>query len=121
MKVVIPGGTGQVGGILRRALAASGHEVTVLSRRAAGAGEVRWDGETPGSWVEALDGNDVVINLAGRSVGCRYSDANLREMMDSRVRSARVVGRAGMSRWPITAVRDRPPKSPPGSNRPADR
>ncbi|GCD96669.1 TIGR01777 family oxidoreductase [Embleya hyalina] len=94
MKVVIPGGTGQVGGILRRALAAAGHEVTVLSRRAAGAGEIRWDGETLGDWVEALDGSDVVINLAGRNVGCRYSDANLQEMMDSRVRSARVVGEA---------------------------
>ncbi|MFF8972755.1 epimerase [Streptomyces sp. NPDC014995] len=94
MKIVIPGGTGQVGTVLRRALTAAGHEVVVLSRRPAGPGEVGWDGRTPGPWTEAVDGSDVVINLAGRSVSCRYTPANLRAMMDSRVHSARVVGEA---------------------------
>ncbi|MFE1171591.1 TIGR01777 family oxidoreductase [Streptomyces sp. NPDC058773] len=94
MKIVIPGGTGQVGGILRRALAAAGHEVVVLTRRPSRKGDVAWDGATPGPWTAALDGSDVVINLAGRSVSCRYTQANLREMMDSRVDSARVVGEA---------------------------
>ncbi|WP_105968626.1 TIGR01777 family oxidoreductase [Streptomyces geranii] len=94
MKVVIPGGTGQVGAILNRALTGAGHEVTVLTRRPARAGEVGWDGETLGDWVKEIDGSDVVINLAGRSVSCRYTPANLRAMMDSRVHSARVVGEA---------------------------
>ena len=66
----------------------------VLSRRPDGAGEVSWDGGTLGPWAEAIDGSDVVINLAGRSVSCRYTPANLRAMMDSRVDSARVVGEA---------------------------
>ncbi|MFI9723980.1 TIGR01777 family oxidoreductase [Streptomyces sp. NPDC052396] len=103
MKVVIPGGTGQVGTILRRALTASGHEVVVLTRRPSRAGDVRWDGRNPGPWAEELNGSDVVINLAGRSVSCRYTEDNLREMMDSRVDSARVVGEA------IAAAR-RPPR-----------
>ncbi|MCX4640707.1 TIGR01777 family protein [Streptomyces sp. RPA4-5] len=94
MKIVIPGGTGQVGGILRRALAAAGHEVVVLTRRPVRAGEVAWDGATPGPWTAAIEGSDVVINLAGRSVSCRYTRANLQEMRDSRVDSARVVGEA---------------------------
>ena len=94
MKVVIPGGTGQVGGILNRALTAAGHDVTVLTRRPTGDREIGWDGETLGAWTEAVDGSDVVINLAGRSVSCRYTPANLRAMMDSRVHSARVVGEA---------------------------
>lgn len=94
MKIVIPGGTGQVGAILNRALTAAGHEVTVLTRRPAGRGEVPWDGETMGPWAEAIDGSDVVINLAGRSVSCRYTPANLQAMMDSRVHSTRVVGEA---------------------------
>ncbi|MBS2535098.1 DUF1731 domain-containing protein, partial [Catenulispora sp. NF23] len=47
-----------------------------------------------GAWAGEIDGCDVVVNLAGRSVSCRYTPANLREMMDSRVRSARVVGQA---------------------------
>jgi uncharacterized protein (TIGR01777 family) len=94
VKIVIPGGTGQVGAVLDRALTAAGHDVVVLTRRPTRPGEVRWDGETPGPWTEEMDGSDVVINLAGRSVSCRYTPANLREMMDSRVRSTRVVGQA---------------------------
>ncbi|MGW1158154.1 TIGR01777 family oxidoreductase [Streptomyces sp. NPDC002519] len=94
MKIVIPGGTGQVGTILNRALTAAGHEVVVLSRRPAHQGEVRWDGKTLGPWAEALDGSDVVVNLAGRSVSCRYTADNLQAMMGSRVDSARVVGEA---------------------------
>ncbi|MFF4800699.1 TIGR01777 family oxidoreductase [Streptomyces sp. NPDC001351] len=94
MKIVIPGGTGQVGTILRRALTAAGHEVVILTRRPMSEGEVRWDGEHLGPWAEEITGSDVVINLAGRSVSCRYTPANLKAMMDSRVDSARVVGEA---------------------------
>ncbi|MEU4085511.1 TIGR01777 family oxidoreductase [Streptomyces aureus] len=94
MKVVLPGGTGQVGAILDRALTAAGHEVTVLTRRPTRAHHIAWDGATLGPWAEAVDGCDVVVNLAGRSVSCRYTDENLRAMMDSRVDSARVVGEA---------------------------
>jgi uncharacterized protein (TIGR01777 family) len=95
MKIVIPGGTGQVGGVLERALTAAGHEVVVLTRRPTRPGQAQWDGRTLGKWAEQhIDGSDVVINLAGRSVSCRYTDANLHDMMDSRVRSAEVVGAA---------------------------
>lgn len=83
MKIVLPGGTGQVGGVLRRALTDAGHEVAVLTRRPVRDGEVGWDGRTLDSWAEAVDGSDVVINLAGRSVSCRYTDENLRAMMDA--------------------------------------
>lgn len=95
MKVVIPGGTGFVGAVLRRQLMARGHEVVVLSRRGGDdPGVVAWDGRRLGDWACQLDGADVVINLAGRSVDCRYSEANLQEMMRSRVDSTRVVGEA---------------------------
>ncbi|GLY52999.1 DUF1731 domain-containing protein [Lentzea sp. NBRC 102530] len=90
MKIVIPGGTGQVGGVLTRAFRSAGHEVVIISRSAG----VRWDGHTLGPWAAELDGADVVINLAGRSVSCRYNAENLRQMMRSRVDSARVVGEA---------------------------
>src|SRR5262245_11339870 len=95
MKVVVPGGTGQVGNILRRALRERGHEVVVLSRGpATGGGVVPWDGRTLGDWAREIDGADAVVNLAGRTVNCRYTRANLNEMMDSRVDSTRVVGLA---------------------------
>lgn len=94
MKIVIPGGTGQVGAILNRAMSRAGHEVVVLTRRPTRDGEVQWDGETWGPWVEEIDGSDIVINLAGRSVSCRYTARNLQDMMDSRVHSTQVVGEA---------------------------
>lgn len=97
MKVVIPGGSGQVGTILAHDFAASGDDVVVLSRgAAAGAGwrVVPWDGRTLGDWAAEIDGADVVINLAGRSVNCRYHTKNRREIMDSRLDSTRIIGRA---------------------------
>jgi uncharacterized protein len=103
VKVVIPGGTGQVGAILDRALTSEGHEVVVLTRSPSGERQVRWDGSTLGDWVRQIDGSDVVINLAGRSVSCRYTPENLEAMMRSRVDSARVVGEA-------IAAAARPPK-----------
>jgi len=95
MKIVIPGGTGQVGSILARAFRAAGHEVVVLSRRRdTSAYVVAWDGKTIGPWVEAIDGADVVINLAGHNVNCRYHKKNRDRIMNSRVDSTRIVGEA---------------------------
>lgn len=96
MKIVIPGGSGQVGTVLARALHGGGHEVVVLSRGAAARPwrVETWDGRTPGPWEREIDGADVVINLAGRSVNCRYGAANRREILDSRVDSTRAVGAA---------------------------
>ena len=53
-----------------------------------------WDANTPGPWTRELDGADVVVNLAGRSVNCRYTPANRRAIKESRVNSTRVVGEA---------------------------
>ncbi len=96
MKIVIPGGSGQVGAILGRAFVAEGHDVVVLSRRPNPAPwrVVAWDAQTQGDWVDEIDGADVVINLAGRSVNCRYTARNRREIVDSRVCSTRALGEA---------------------------
>lgn len=96
MKVVIPGGTGQVGKVLSRAFRAAGHEVVVLTRKpgSEARGTVRWDGETLGAWAEELDGAEVVINLAGRSVDCRYHAENRRLIKESREKSTRIIGAA---------------------------
>jgi len=96
MKFVIPGGTGQVGTLLARAFVADGHDVVVLSRNPANAPwrVVRWDAETVGDWSAEIDGADVVINLAGRNVNCRYSAKNRRLILESRVKSTRAVGQA---------------------------
>ncbi len=93
MRVVIPGGSGQVGRMLARHFYALGHAVTVLSRNPRPAPWcVRlWDGISPGDWISELENSDVCINLAGRSVNCRYGAANRRSIHESRVRSTRLL------------------------------
>jgi uncharacterized protein (TIGR01777 family) len=103
MKIVIPGGTGNVGAVLERGLLAAGHRITVLTRSPSRPHHLHWDGRTLGPWAEAIDGADAVINLAGRSVNCRYTPENLAAMMNSRVDSTRVVGEA------IAAAAEPPP------------
>jgi uncharacterized protein (TIGR01777 family) len=96
MKILIPGGSGQVGTILTRSFHAEGHEVVVLSRSPGTAPwrMVPWDARSLGAWASEVDGADVVINLAGRSVNCRYNAANRREILASRVDSTRALGEA---------------------------
>lgn len=96
MKIIIPGGSGQVGTLLARDFHASGDEVVVLSRtpRDAPWRVVNWDAETVGAWASEIDGADAVINLAGRSVNCRYTPENRRAILESRVHSTRAVGQA---------------------------
>ncbi len=69
MKIVLPGGGGQVGTLLARAFQSDGHEVIVLSRKLYQAPwrVALWDTKTVGDWAGELDGADAVINLAGRS------------------------------------------------------
>lgn len=97
MKMIIAGGTGQIGRILTRAFTGAGHEVRTLTRSNPSAGQhrmIRWDGESLGPWAKALEGADVLINLAGRSVNCRYNDTNRLEIINSRIKSTRVLGNA---------------------------
>jgi uncharacterized protein len=96
MKIVMPGGSGQVGTVLARAFERDGHEVVVISRTPVVAPwrVISWDGVTLGGWSKEIDGCDVVINLAGRSANCRYTAANRKTILDSRVLSTRIIGQA---------------------------
>jgi uncharacterized protein (TIGR01777 family) len=97
MKIVIPGGTGQIGNILGRSFVASGDEVVVLTRNPRLGSQyrsVQWDGKTLCRWTQELEGAGAVINLAGRSVNCRYGRKNRREILESRVDSVRAIHRA---------------------------
>ncbi|HVG22938.1 MAG TPA: DUF1731 domain-containing protein [Thermoanaerobaculia bacterium] len=93
MKIVIPGGTGHLGQLLTDTFRRRGDEVVVLSRNVEAPARL-WDGRTLGDWAEELDGADVVINLAGRSVDCRYGPKERGEILRSRVDSTRVIGQA---------------------------
>jgi len=95
LRIVLPGGSGQVGQMLASYFQQRGHQVTVLTRGpyAAPWQTVHWDGEEVGPWTEYLEGADVCINLAGRGVNCRYNAANRQAIYESRIRSTRLLGR----------------------------
>lgn len=95
-RIVLAGGSGYLGMILARHFPGLGHHVSVLARTTFSApwDVVAWDGERLGPWVRRLDGAEVVINLAGRTVDCRYHDQNRREILNSRVSSTKLVGNA---------------------------
>ncbi|HJZ97870.1 MAG TPA: TIGR01777 family oxidoreductase [Candidatus Solibacter sp.] len=96
MNILIPGGSGQIGRILARHFHERGDSVTVLARRPTPAPwtTLIWDGETLGAWARALHTTDIVINLAGRSVDCRYTPAGRRAILNSRVHSTQLLGEA---------------------------
>ncbi len=95
MKIVIAGGTGHLGVALTEYFQNQNHDVVVLSRRGKSKARlVAWDGVELGSWINEIEGASIIINLAGRSVDCRYTARNLKQMMDSRVDSTRVIGEA---------------------------
>src|SRR5262249_19266379 len=96
MKIIIPGGSGQVGTILARAFHQAGHEVVILSRRPTKAAwrVMEWDAQTLGDWATVIEGADVVINLAGHNLNCRYNARNRRLIEESRVKSTRILGDA---------------------------
>ena len=94
LRVVLAGGSGHLGRILARYFHSLGHDVTVLARTTVRAPwrVLAWDGTHLHHWVDVLDGSDVVINLAGRSVDCRYHLWNRREILESRIRPTKTLG-----------------------------
>jgi len=92
-KIVLAGGSGQVGSILKRYFSAVGDQVIVLSRQTS-AESVHWDGHTFGEWTRELEGADLLINLAGRSVNCRYNARNRYAILSSRIHSTQILGEA---------------------------
>ncbi len=97
-RFVISGGSGFIGRLLGDRLVAGNNDVVVLTRSPRASAEtirqVGWDGRTLGDWAGALDGARALVNLAGRSVNCRYNERNRREILESRVDSTRVLGEA---------------------------
>lgn len=97
-KIILAGGSGFLGTALARQFAGFGDEVIVLTRstkqRDDGVREVSWDAKSLGVWAPLVDGADVVINLTGKSVDCRYTEKNQAAIISSRVDSTRVLGQA---------------------------
>jgi uncharacterized protein (TIGR01777 family) len=87
-KVVIAGGTGFLGSYLSRRFKDEGYEVIIIARSSG----VKWS-DQPGM-INALNGAEMLINLAGKSVNCRYTEENKKLLLSSRVESTMALGDA---------------------------
>jgi uncharacterized protein (TIGR01777 family) len=97
-RIVLAGGSGFIGQSLAPVLIANGYDVVVLTRAASmQRGAVRyaqWDGKTIGDWASFLADAAAVVNLTGRSINCRHTPENRREIVESRVNSVHVLSEA---------------------------
>ena len=97
-KIIIAGGTGFLGQLLAQSFLKDGYDVVLLSRNIYQTGIlgrlVEWDGESTGDWIEELEASRALINLTGRSIDCRHTPSNRQEILDSRIKSTRVLGEA---------------------------
>ena len=96
--MVIAGGNGFVGHLLSKSFLSRKYEVVVLTRSPdpdeTAIRQARWDGRTLGDWAAELERAEALVNLAGRSVNCRYNERNRREILESRVQSTEILGEA---------------------------
>jgi len=88
-KVVLAGGTGFIGQYLAKKFTALDIDVQIISRQSP---HIAWDDYK--GIVQALNGAEMVINLAGKSVNCRYNEQNKREIMNSRIETTQTLGNA---------------------------
>ncbi len=94
-KIIIAGGAGFLGNTLTQHFKSKAEEIVILTRgktvKRNNVQYLTWDAQTLSGWEKQLDGADVLINLTGKSVDCRYTQKNKEEILLSRVRSTQVL------------------------------
>lgn len=88
-KIVLAGGTGFIGNYLQQKFVEKGYEVLIISRQK---NCIQW--KNFDEIVNALNGAEMLINLAGKSVNCRYTEKNKQEILSSRVETTTILGKA---------------------------
>lgn len=94
MKIIIAAGTGFLGKNLEQYFLNKNYEIKILTRNPKRENEIFWDAKTIGDWKNELENADVLINLTGKSVDCRYYEKNKKEIFDSRIYSTKVLQQA---------------------------
>ncbi|WP_326984441.1 TIGR01777 family oxidoreductase [Chryseobacterium sp. MYb264] len=94
MKIIIAAGTGFLGKNLEKYFTEKGSQVYILTRNPKRKNEIFWDAKTLDEWKNILENSDVLINLAGKSVDCRYTEKNKKEIYSSRIESTKVLQQA---------------------------
>jgi len=94
MNILIAGGSGFLGSELANFFTDGEHAVKILTRNPNSKNDIKWDGKNEGPWTEEIERADVLINMAGKSVDCRYTDRNRSEILDSRIDSTSILNQA---------------------------
>ena len=94
MKIIIAGGSGFLGENLEKYFTAKGNHVYILTRNPQRKNEIYWDAQTLGEWKTSLESADVLVNLTGKSVDCRYHEKNKQEIYSSRINSTGILQKA---------------------------
>ncbi|MGB6035547.1 MAG: TIGR01777 family oxidoreductase [Cryomorphaceae bacterium] len=85
MNITLAGGTGFLGRALANYFRSKGHEISILTRKPKANNEIYWTGHYSDSWAEQIQETDILINLSGKSVDCRYTSENKKLIIDSRI------------------------------------
>ena len=97
-KLIIAAGTGFLGQVLVTHFKDKFDEIVILTRGKSKICDsikyVNWDAKTLSGWQNELENASVLINLAGKSVDCRYTEANKKEIYDSRIDSTKILNKA---------------------------
>lgn len=96
-KIIITAANGFMGSHLVKALESKFEVVCLVRQPQINHGNVRyilWDGKTLGAWIAEFDNAYCIINLAGRTVDCRYTEKNMAEIYTSRLESTKILGEA---------------------------
>jgi uncharacterized protein (TIGR01777 family) len=100
-KLIIAAGTGFLGEVLINHFKDKFREIVILTRRKSqtidGIKYVNWNAKTLSGWEIELENADVLINLAGKSVDCRYTEKNKKEILLSRIQSTKILNKAVLS------------------------
>ena len=95
-KIVLAGGNGYLGKVLAKYYKDKAEEIVILSRHEKQTEDhvrtVAWDGKTRGKWTAEMVNADIVINLCGKNVNCRYTEKNKAEIVASRVNPTEILG-----------------------------
>lgn len=96
-KIVLAGGTGYLGQVLSDYYKSKAKEIIILSRHPHSSQDnihyQVWDGRTKGEWAKCLEGCDLLINLCGKNVNCRYTKKNQQEIFRSRLEPTALLGK----------------------------
>ena len=92
--IIIAGGTGFLGQVLEQYFEVKNYTIKILTRHPKKENHIYWDGKNLDKWQHSLEHAEAVINLAGKSVDCRYTEANKHKIYTSRIDTTHVLGLA---------------------------